>query len=70
MSDQPQMKELVFVSTKEYRLFGEFCDAWTARIAISGCIMGSQGPERLAQLGNMPVGTHSHLYFPKSCLRW
>jgi len=27
MSDQPQTKELVFASTKEYRLFGEFCDA-------------------------------------------
>ena len=31
MSDErltvPQMKELVFASTKDYRLFGEFCDA-------------------------------------------
>lgn len=27
MSDQPQMKELVFASTKEYLRFGEFCDA-------------------------------------------
>src|SRR5437868_7891776 len=27
MSDQPQTKELIFASTKEYRRFGEFCDA-------------------------------------------
>jgi len=27
MSDQPQIKELVFASTKETILFGEFCDA-------------------------------------------
>jgi DNA transposition AAA+ family ATPase len=27
MSDQSQMKELVFASTKEYVLFRELCDA-------------------------------------------
>src|SRR6266436_4717925 len=27
MSEEIQMKELVFASTKDYRLFGEFCDA-------------------------------------------